>query len=230
MIDATPQSPPLETDDPGVPDKGEYEINLLTAADLSNAAHRVDLFEVDANYGILLKLMGHEVPAQLKFESPLASTSGNGQPFTLGAGAALVGIKLNLYNNESTGVRMSIYPQLEFATSGSVEKELADPGQTLHIPFLVAKELNFMTIVANGGIQKPLHDPGRETTGVFALGFGRAFWRNLAVMCELRGESTFNLEHDRLVSTSVGVIHGERGLIWYARMAGTYLSPWASNC
>jgi hypothetical protein len=27
VIDATPQSPPLETDDPGVPDKGEYEIN-----------------------------------------------------------------------------------------------------------------------------------------------------------------------------------------------------------
>ena len=26
VIDATPQSPPLDTDDPGVPDKGEFEI------------------------------------------------------------------------------------------------------------------------------------------------------------------------------------------------------------
>src|SRR5437762_304035 len=30
LLDATPQSPPLEIDDPGVPDKGAYEINLLT--------------------------------------------------------------------------------------------------------------------------------------------------------------------------------------------------------
>src|SRR3954468_14599858 len=35
VVDATPQSPPLETDDPGVPDNGEYEINLLTRLDLS---------------------------------------------------------------------------------------------------------------------------------------------------------------------------------------------------
>src|ERR1700687_1093122 len=33
VIDATPQSPPLEVDDPGVPEKGEYEINLTTQAD-----------------------------------------------------------------------------------------------------------------------------------------------------------------------------------------------------
>jgi hypothetical protein len=33
VVDATPQSPPLGTDDPGVPDKGEYEINLTTRAD-----------------------------------------------------------------------------------------------------------------------------------------------------------------------------------------------------
>ena len=31
VVDATPQSPPLETDDPGVPDKGEWEINLSTS-------------------------------------------------------------------------------------------------------------------------------------------------------------------------------------------------------
>src|ERR1051325_1011462 len=35
VIDATPQSPPLETDDPGVPDKGEVELNLTTDADLA---------------------------------------------------------------------------------------------------------------------------------------------------------------------------------------------------
>src|SRR5947209_11555254 len=51
VIDATPQSPPLDIDDPSVPDKGAYEINLTTHADLSRDAQRVDLLAVDANYG-----------------------------------------------------------------------------------------------------------------------------------------------------------------------------------
>jgi hypothetical protein len=53
VIDATPQSPPLETDDPGVPDKGQYEINFTTRFDHSTDANRLDLMLVDANYGIL---------------------------------------------------------------------------------------------------------------------------------------------------------------------------------
>src|SRR4051812_36487399 len=51
VVDATPQSPPLQTDDPGVPDNGEYEINLLTDADISKGPRAFDLMFVDANYG-----------------------------------------------------------------------------------------------------------------------------------------------------------------------------------
>jgi hypothetical protein len=58
VIDATPQSPPLETDDPSVPDKGEYEINIFTDADLSKDARSVHLLFVDANYGIVPRLIG----------------------------------------------------------------------------------------------------------------------------------------------------------------------------
>src|SRR5438128_1994875 len=41
VIDATPQSPPLDVDDPGVPDKGEYEINLTTHVDLARDVQRI---------------------------------------------------------------------------------------------------------------------------------------------------------------------------------------------
>src|SRR6266446_668989 len=73
-IDAAPQSPPLETDDPAVPDNGEYEINLTTHADLSKSAQRLDLLFVDANYGIAPKIAGHELPTQVKFEFPVGAT------------------------------------------------------------------------------------------------------------------------------------------------------------
>src|SRR3954467_2363289 len=77
VIDATPQSPPLETDDPGVPDKGEYEINLSTHADLSKEDRTVDLLFVDANYGIAPRIAGHELPTQLKFEIPVMAARGD---------------------------------------------------------------------------------------------------------------------------------------------------------
>jgi hypothetical protein len=60
---------------------------------------------------------------------------------------------------------VSVYPQIEVAASKSVEKGLADAGQTLIIPLLVSKEFSTMTMVANGGVEKPLHDRNRELTG-----------------------------------------------------------------
>jgi hypothetical protein len=217
-IDATPQSPPLETDDPGVPDKGEYEINILTAADLTNAVHKVSLFEVDANYGILPKVMGHELPTQVKIEAPLDARRENGQPFTVGIGAALFGLKFNFYNNERTGLRVSVYPQFEVAASKSVEKGLADSGQTLIIPLLLSKEFSTMTMVANGGVEKPLHDRNRELTGTLGLGVGRAIWRKVALMGDVRGESTFDFRRDRILSASAGIIYGVRNVVWYTRL------------
>ena len=57
-IDATPQSPPLVTDDPGVPDDGQYEINFTTDTDATRRASRTNLLTVDANYGLRLVING----------------------------------------------------------------------------------------------------------------------------------------------------------------------------
>src|ERR1700687_4685919 len=100
VVDATPQSPPLEIDDPGVPDKGEYEINLTTQADLSKRIKDFDLLLIDANYGMLPKVLGHDLPTQLKVEFTVAGAKINGQPFAAGVGALRVGLKFNFYNNE----------------------------------------------------------------------------------------------------------------------------------
>src|SRR5216684_1740665 len=43
VVDATPQSPPLVIDDPSVPDKGEYEINLTSDGDFSTDEHKLNL-------------------------------------------------------------------------------------------------------------------------------------------------------------------------------------------
>jgi hypothetical protein len=207
VIDATPQSPPLETDDPGVPDKGVYEINLTTQGDFSRNTKKSDLLFVDANYGLLPTILGHELPLQLAFEVPMSAAKESGQPFTAGLGTANIGLKLNFYNNDRRGIAMAIYPQVDFVLgSRPVEKGLAEPGQTLIFPLLVSKELKYVTLVVNGAVNKPLHDPERRTTGTFGIGLGLAVTRKFAAMVEFHSESRFDLAHDRLLAVNVGLM------------------------
>jgi hypothetical protein len=226
-LDASPQSPPLEIDDPGVPDKGEYEINLTTQADLSKSADQLDLFLVDANYGLLYKVLGHSLPTQLKVEFPIAGARAGGQPFTVGVGAFTVGLKLNFYNNERSGLFLAFYPQVEFAAAvtGAVGKGLADPGQAVIVPLLVQKELSQVTLVVNGAVRQPIHDPARTTTLDLKVGVGRAVTRHLVLMTDARLESAFDLGRDRLIALNVGVMRsvGDK-LVVYGKLGRSLLS------
>lgn len=224
VIDATPQSPPLQIDDPSVPDEGEYEINLTPSVDFSRGLRRVDLLRVDANYGVLPKVMGHELPTQVKLEFPIAAQRESGQPFVVGIGTAAFGLKFNFYNNENRGIRISVYPQLEFSTGGGVTKGIADPGQAVVLPLLVSKEFKYATFVANGEVEKPFHAPERRASAEFGFGAGRALTRKVALMLDFRSESTLDFADSRTLSVDAGVIHGVRNVIVYARLGRTLLS------
>jgi hypothetical protein len=227
VVDATPQSPPLETDDPSVPDKGEYEINLTTHADFSKELRTFDFLFVDANYGIVPKIFGHELPTQVKFEFPLAGAKVPGDPMKVGVGAAKFGLKFNFYNNEHEGVYISLYPQIEFALPGSnaVEKRLAEPGQTLILPLLVQKEFKYLTFVANGILEQPIHDPAENTTGTLGFGFGRAITRHTAAMAEIRYTSTFDLRRERLLVVNSGLMRRIRdNVVLYANVGRSFFA------
>jgi len=207
VIDAMPQSPPLETDDPGVPERGETEINLTTRGSFAVDTKNFDLLHVDANYGLLPKLFGRELPAQLAFEVPVAAAKENGQPLVVGVGTGQLGLKVNFYNSEHHSIEMAFYPQIEFVMgSHSTEKGLSDPGQTLIFPLLVSKELKYVTLVVNGAVEKPLHDPDRHVIGTAGLALGMAVTRKLAIMAELHSETRFDFAHDRLINANVGVM------------------------
>jgi hypothetical protein len=227
VIDATPQSPPLETDDPGVPDKGEYEINLSTQADFSKELRTVDFLFVDANYGIVPRFFGHDLPTQVTLEFPLAGAKTPGSPMRVGIGATRFGLKFNFYNSEHIGAWVSFYPQIEFAVPGTaaVEKNLAEPGQTLILPLLVQKELKYLTIVANGALNRPIHDPERDSTGTLGFGIGRAITRHLAAMADVRFTSAFDLKRERLLVVNFGVMRRLRdNVVLYANVGRSIFS------
>src|SRR3954447_23233682 len=50
VIDRPPRPLPLEIDAPGVPGKGDVDINLLTSTDMSNEARHIDVLRIDPNY------------------------------------------------------------------------------------------------------------------------------------------------------------------------------------
>jgi hypothetical protein len=141
-------------------------------------------------------------------------------------GAAKFGAKFNFYSNEDSGLSIAVYPQVEFEAPGtdSVQKGLADRGQTLVLPLLVAKEFHYFTFVANGAVTKPVHDPERESTTTLGVGFGRAFTRKVAVMMEVRNESSLNFENNHLIFLNVGLIHGVRNAIVYAHLGHSLYS------
>jgi hypothetical protein len=226
FVDAVPQSPPLEIDDPGVPDKGAYEINLSIDGDLFKEGQRLDLLFVDANYGILPGIKGRELPTQLKLEFPLAAYRTEGEPFAIGIGAMKVGVKFNVYNNERQGLAVSFYPQLEFAAPGTdgVERGLAEPGHTVILPLLVAKQFHDFSFVFNGALEKPVHDPDHAATAILGVAIGRAITRKFAAMAEVRAESGFDLGRDRLVFLNLGLVRGIRNVVVYGHVGRSVFS------
>jgi hypothetical protein len=226
VIDATPQSPPLGIDDPGVPENGEYEINLTTFGDFSRDGKQFDLLHVDANYGLLPKFGNRELPTQLKFEVPLSGAKVNGQPMTTGVGDAELGLKLNFYNSAHHSIQVAFYPQIEFAIGSSkLDNGFAEPGQTLIFPLLVSKAMKYATIVVNGGVSTPLHDHDRHVTGTFSFAAGMPVTRKFAVMAELKSETRLDFAHDRLLTANVGLMRalGHRCLL-YANVGHSLVS------
>ena len=228
VIDGPPQSPPLFTDDPGVPDKGEWEINFTTSADLATSAKSLDFLLVDANYGLLPRLFGHEIPMQLKLEGPVSAAKANGEPFATGLGAFETGIKAVVYSNDNQGIELSVYPQVAFGLGSTfVDKGLVDTGQTFIFPVLVAKQFHYVTLVFNGGVETPINDPDRETIGTFGAAVGIAIRRHFAVMGEVRFESPFHTREERILLWNAGVL---RSLGHYAVLYGNVgRSMWTND-
>ena len=227
VIDATPQSPPLDTDDPGVPDNGEFEINFSTHFDYAKEAQHIDL----AHSRRQLRHPSGRSPAtssRRRSRSRFRSSSAReaGEPYNTGLGAAKVGIKVNFYRDEHRGISVSFYPQVEFAADGGrgARKNLEENGQTLILPLLVAREFHQFTFVVNGTFEKPFNDPDRGAASEFGVGFGRALTRKVAAMIELRTESSLDFKDDRLVFINAGLIHGVRNIVVYFNGGHSVLS------
>jgi hypothetical protein len=178
----------------------------------------VNLLAVDLNYGTLPVIAGYKLPTQIKFEFPITAGRETGEPYAVGPGTAGFGIKLKFYDDERRGISAAFYPQVEFASGDAARKGIAEDGQTLILPLLVAREFHEFTFVFNAALDQPFHDPERHPAAELGVAFGRAFTRKVAGMIEFRSESSLSFKTDRLLFVNAGLMHGVRHIVWYANV------------
>jgi hypothetical protein len=100
---------------------------------------------------------------------------------------------------------------------------LADPGQVLIFPFLIAKQFT-VHVCRQCRRRKTHHVVDEDLTSIFSVGFGRAITRRVAAMIELRDESAFAAGGNRLMFLNVGVMRGIHNVVLHAKLGHTLAS------
>ena len=136
--------PPMITDDPGTPGAGNWEINAAGIYSAGGGKHILQLPYFDINYG-----WGERV--QLKVETGLGVAKTDSLPET-GVETLLMGVKYRFIDEETSGISISTYPQVQFHTFFiSSNPLLTEPGNQLILPFEFSKTVGDFELNADLG-------------------------------------------------------------------------------
>jgi hypothetical protein len=224
--DSTPQSPPLDVDDPGTPGCNQWEINVVANADLAGSARSYELPLLDINYGIGDNL-------QLKYEVPYVNQQSPGTNASA-VGDAKAGIKYLFYQNEETEEQLAVYPQLSILSPDrtALEKGISSSGKVLTLPVLYTRKLGknkFGDINFTGNLGYNLSSKSDETSYFSAAaGFGIPVHPRFTVMAEISTEQhvgTVDFENrQEMVKVNLGFIGTITKNILFFASAGHSLS------
>ena len=173
--------PPMLTDDPGTPGAGTWELNFAYREERTSQERLRSVPYFDINYGL-----GEQI--QLKYETRwLLSDAADGGGTQSGLDNSLFGVKWRFLDQDSNGVDMSVYPQVELENfTGSVSRGIAEPGPNLFLPFEIGRDFGKVKLAGELGYQY-LHAQDNEWV-VGVLGAVQAS-ENLEFMAEVRNTS-----------------------------------------
>jgi hypothetical protein len=179
----TPQSPPLDVDDPGTPGCNAWEINMVVDGNLTSNQNTWELPLLDLNYGI-----GDTI--QLKYEVPFLNQQADGASISA-MGESILGIKYMFFNDEQSKTQLAVYPQRTFVggNADAVTRGLVTPGAITTIPVLMSREIaqtsrGPVSITANLGYNLSTKTDTTDFISA-ALGIGAPVFRRVGLMAEL---------------------------------------------
>ena|SRR6185295_4872834 len=182
--------PPMLTDDPGTPGSKRWEVNFLSTLQRSRAGWLFEAPIVDVNYGV-----GNHI--QLKFEAPFVVSRESGGKTKSGIGNSMFGVKWRFFDEETRGVDMSTYPQLEFNNpTSSVERGLADRGMRLFLPVEIVKKVGQFEVNGEIGYAAVQNGPDECEYGI---AIGRQITKRIELIGELHGSALRTLRENELL-------------------------------
>ncbi len=207
-LETTPQSPPLNVDDPATPGCNKWEINVSANGDITKDEKSWQLPLLDINYGIGDNL-------QLKYEVPFIKNQADESSKTA-IGSSKVGIKAMFFEDEDLKLELAVYPQVEFFTPNSeaIDQELETPGNITTLPLLLSKKIGETSqgdviLTANLGY----NISSKSDTANFvsaAVGIGLPLLKFTSIMGELSTEQAVTKNSDdlreQLVKADLGVL------------------------
>lgn len=183
--------PPLQTNDPGTPGSGNWEINIGLTADRRNSGQRFDTPDIDCALGL-----GNRW--QLKFEIPWTVGQTRKSQFHSGVGNSLMAVKWKFYEDERAHLAVATYPQLEAENpTDSARLGLATPGTKLLLP--IEAEKQFGRFAVNGELGYRFVQSAKDEW-ISGLAVGHQL-KKLELLGELYGTGQIGGEHE----TTIGV-------------------------
>jgi len=182
--------PPLLTDDPGTPGDGVWELNLAAAMERVSTETRWEAPLLDLNYGV-----GERT--QLKLEIPWLTLDEDGRELRSGLGNGLIGVKWRFLDQETSGISVSTYPQVEFNTvTSSEQRGLVEDGAQVLLPFEVQRDFGILGVDGEIGYASREGDDGEW---IWGLAVGRDVTERLELLAEVHGEGDLELDEGELV-------------------------------
>ena len=183
-------SPPMNTDDPGTPGNGSWEINLGVAQARAAGARATAGPIVDVAYGVTDNLEFGYAVAWLQ-------ATGGGQSES-GLSNSTAGLKWRFHGGDQAAMAASLAPKVEFNNPGSNSrrKGLVDPDASVTLPFQAEFRLG-------GGVTLNL-EAGRvfhfrhADEWLFGAALGREFG-DVTLGIELYGDAAKNFERSGLL-------------------------------
>lgn len=183
--------PPLQTDDPGTPGDGKWELNIAVTIEKRSREFSYDLEAplLDINYGV-----GEWI--QLKFEIPWVFHDEDGTSSTNGLGNSLVGVKWRFLDQETHWLDLSVYPQVEFNNpTSSARRGLVEEGSAWILPFQLEK--GFGPFSLNPELGYVVFED--EDEWIYGLALGYSLFERLELLAEVHGEAKRDFGDEELL-------------------------------
>ena len=174
--------PPFQTNDPGTPGNGNWEINLGEAPTIARGSRNYQTPQLDLNFGV-----GERI--QLTYQVPYVLQDVSGEGREGGFGNGYTGIKWRFLDQGEGKLQVSTFPQVELGGSREPRSAgLAVAGPRYFLPIEASRRIGPLDVDIEVGYYAAGNGPRERTMG---LAVGRPIDERLELDAEIYDDHAY---------------------------------------